>query len=87
MLLSWVWAFVNFLLREPWHPNHTGMFGLPGVLGMVVETVLGTIVGAWLILGAWRRTIWGAPPGGQREHVEMRHLDRDSSNSSNADTL
>lgn len=35
-----------------------------------VGTVLILVVGHWIVLGAWRRTVWGAPPGGVREHRE-----------------
>jgi hypothetical protein len=34
------------------------------------------VIAVWLLLGAWRRTVWGAPAAGQRDHVELRHLDR-----------
>jgi hypothetical protein len=53
-------------------------FFLKGVPAAVAQAVVGLVVGSWLILGAWRRTVWGAPPAGLRDVVEMRHLDRES---------
>ena len=41
-----------------------------------VGIVVGVLFWGWIILGAWRRTIWGAPPGGQRDVIEMRHRAR-----------
>lgn len=34
---------------------------------LAIGTVLAVGVGRWIILGAWRRTVWGAPEGGVRE--------------------
>jgi hypothetical protein len=34
--------------------------------------------GRWIVLGAWLRTVWGAPPGGRRDHLELERLDRDA---------
>ena len=51
---------------------------LKGIPGTLAQAVVGFTVGSWLILGAWRRTVWGAPPAGLRDAVEMRHLDRES---------
>lgn len=39
----------------------------------VIGTVLIVGVGRWIILGAWRRTVWGAPEGGLRDLREHRH--------------
>jgi cytochrome c biogenesis protein CcdA len=41
----------------------------------VIAVIMGIAViaaGRWLTLGAWRRTVWGAPPGGNRAAREMR---------------
>lgn len=42
------------------------------LLAFVVVVVLSLVAGRWLVGGAWRRTVWGAPPGGVREHREHR---------------
>ena len=45
---------------------------LPPVWELVVGAALYAVVGRWLVAGAWRRTLWGAPPGGVRDYVERR---------------
>ena len=45
---------------------------LPPVWELVVGAALYAVVGRWLVAGAWRRTLWGAPPGGVRDNVERR---------------
>lgn len=42
------------------------------LLSFVVVGALILVSGRWLVGGAWRRTVWGAPPGGVREHREHR---------------
>lgn len=42
------------------------------LLTFVVVIGLNLVTGWWLVGGAWRRTVWGAPPGGVREHRERR---------------
>lgn len=42
------------------------------LLAFVVVVALSLVSGWWLVGGAWRRTVWGAPPGGVREHRERR---------------
>lgn len=42
------------------------------LLTFVVVVALSLVTGWWLVGGAWRRTVWGAPPGGVREHREHR---------------
>jgi hypothetical protein len=54
---------VRGLLADP----TLGGFGI-----FVVGTVLIVGVGRWIVVGAWRRTVWGAPEGGVRDHRERR---------------
>lgn len=42
------------------------------LLSLLVVALLSVVAGRWLVGGAWRRTIWGAPAGGVREHRERR---------------
>lgn len=50
------------------------------ITGVTVDQAVGGILvgiavlagGRWLVLGAWRRTVWGAPPGGNRHAREIR---------------
>lgn len=42
------------------------------LLTSVIVVALSLVTGWWLVGGAWRRTVWGAPPGGVREHRERR---------------
>ena len=37
-----------------------------------ILSLIGVIPGAWLALGCWRRTKWGAPEGGLRFEQERR---------------
>ena len=88
---DWVWggiaaAFLALFLRGAlivvlyWLRvgfGHDEFFFLTGIPATIASTVVSAVVGSWLILGAWRRTVWGAPPAGQRDHIEMRHLDRE----------
>ena len=37
-----------------------------------VQALIGIIPGAWIAVGCWRRTKWGAPEGGLREWQEQR---------------
>lgn len=48
------------------------------LLGFVVVAGLSIVSGWWLVGGAWRRTVWGAPPGGVRDHRERRVTARTS---------
>lgn len=43
-----------------------------GFAGLVVGALATALVGRWLIMGAWRRTKWGAPSGGPRDLAERR---------------
>jgi len=36
--------------------------------------LLGLMLPAIVAAGAWKRTKWGAPPGGLREHQETRRI-------------
>lgn len=40
--------------------------------GDPILALIGVIPGAWLALGCWRRTKWGAPDGGLRFEQERR---------------
>lgn len=39
-------------------------------LAFLIGTPIIVVVGRWVAAGAWRRTAWGAPPGGLREARE-----------------
>ena len=53
-----------------------------GVVSLFREFVLPTLIGlpfaGMVALGAWKRTKWGAPAGGLREHQERRKQQRRS---------
>lgn len=55
-------VFLN-LLRDP---------SIGRLLAFLVGTFLVVGVSRWVVMGAWRRTAWGAPPGGVREVRERR---------------
>jgi hypothetical protein len=74
--VDWVWAgvavvAVGLIVMTIWSWI-TGGFraGLIVLAGVLVAQV-------WFLLGAWKRTVWGAPAAGQRDHRELRHLDRE----------
>ena len=51
------------------------VIGLAALLfdrNQAVQTLIGVIPGAWIVVGCWRRTKWGAPKGGLREWQEHR---------------
>lgn len=51
------------------------------LLSFLVVALLTLIAGWWLVAGAWRRTVWGAPLGRVREHRERRFAAKASSQS------
>jgi hypothetical protein len=73
--VDWLWAGVTvlaafLLVATIWGWVTGGLqAGLPVLTGLLLAQV-------WFLLGSWRRTVWGAPAGGQRDHRELRHLDR-----------
>lgn len=46
--------------------------GLATLARLAMGVLAVAVVGRWLVLGAWRRTKWGAPAGGVREFTERR---------------
>lgn len=54
-----------------WARDAAANAGGPGSVLLVLAGLVVLLVSAgWLISGAWRRTCWGAPPGGRRERRE-----------------
>jgi fatty acid desaturase len=73
--VDWLWAAVAglaacLLVATIWAwvagSLRAGLLVLAGIL----------LAQVWFLLGSWRRTVWGAPAAGQRDHRELRHLDR-----------
>lgn len=46
--------------------------GVAEIAAVLLGTLLNGVFAWWLGWGAWRRTKWGAPPGGAREQAEDR---------------
>lgn len=86
---DWVWATVAAVLAGLIAWGVVGMVrALPGelreagsgdVLVLVAWLLLYAVVARWLVMGAWRRTKWGAPPSGSREAAEARLAGRGDS--------
>lgn len=82
---DWVWAAVTAVMAGLFAWGLVGMVrslpdelraaGLGDVLLLVASLLLYGVVARWLVMGAWRRTKWGAPPGGSREAAEARRED------------
>jgi hypothetical protein len=69
LVTSWlVWKTIDFVAIEL---QNATWFDVVHLL-LAVSAFFAT-VGRWLIMGAWRRTKWGAPSGGERYWVEQRH--------------
>ena len=82
---DWVWLaiavallvlFVYSVVMLVLHGLEPDPYTVFPVASEIVYTVVGYAFLWCLLAGAWRRTVWGAPPAGQRDHAEMRHLDR-----------
>jgi len=58
------WAIVNTVLSLASRPTAGGIAITLASAALTIE------VGRWIMMGAWRRTAWGAPPGGVREYKE-----------------
>lgn len=84
---DWVWAAVAAVLAGAIVRGVVGMLrslpdevrgaGVGDLLVLVAFLVLYAVVARWLVMGAWRRTKWGAPPGGSREAAEARLAGRE----------
>lgn len=66
--LALVYAVVDALVEL----RHT----TGGVVGRLVALAVSALFWTWVLMGARKRTILGDSSGGQRDLVEMSHLDR-----------